>query len=287
MLDSQGPTEAFEALGHPMRVDVLAAVAEAQRAKDLPYPIGFAELRRLAGVEVSSQFNYHLHRLRGRFVRKDEQGYQLTYAGWEVTRAMVGGTFADVEIDRIRAPGSCPNCGARELAGAFRDDWAVVTCEGCERDLVRYTFPPAAAEERDQQSFLDALDARIRAHADLARRGVCPECAGEMRAATRVGDPGRLTDHETGFVCDFCGNRLFGGVGFALLGSSVVESFLRSQGVDASSRRCWEFAFFAAEDGLTVRSTSPWRGVVEVAGDGETLAIHLDDAFDVRFAMVR
>jgi hypothetical protein len=62
--------EVFEALGHPVRIKILESLKEG--------PLGFAELKRRAGLESSGTLQFHLAKL-GDLVRAQPDGnYSLT-----------------------------------------------------------------------------------------------------------------------------------------------------------------------------------------------------------------
>ena len=62
------PDEAFVTLGNETRIEILRAL------QDAGGPLAFSELRDRVGVDDPGQFNYHLGKLAGHFVRKDEGG---------------------------------------------------------------------------------------------------------------------------------------------------------------------------------------------------------------------
>ncbi|MEF8884798.1 MAG: helix-turn-helix domain-containing protein, partial [Haloarculaceae archaeon] len=88
-VETRDPDEAFAALADDTRVDILRALwsDEDQRAT-------FSELREAVGMRDSGQFNYHLDKLVGRFVRKTDDGYELTLAGLYVNGAIEAGAIS-------------------------------------------------------------------------------------------------------------------------------------------------------------------------------------------------
>lgn len=65
------PVDALSVLADETRLEVLRALAEAERA------LSFSELRKRAGVDDSGRFNYHLERLCEYFIRETADGYEL------------------------------------------------------------------------------------------------------------------------------------------------------------------------------------------------------------------
>lgn len=66
----------FTLLSDPTRVDIVRELA----ASD-PDPVRFSDLRHRVGADDAGRFNYHLGRLRGALLEKDQDGYVLTAAG--------------------------------------------------------------------------------------------------------------------------------------------------------------------------------------------------------------
>ncbi|WP_438267488.1 DUF7347 domain-containing protein [Haladaptatus halobius] len=81
-------------------------------------PLTFSELRERVGIRDTGRFNYHLSKLRERFVRETDDGYDLGHAG---ERVILAASDVDPEIARARAeaPEStadevCPVCNETE-----------------------------------------------------------------------------------------------------------------------------------------------------------------------------
>lgn len=101
---TEDPTDPLSVLDNETRIDILRALAEAERA------LSFTELREQVGIRDTGKFNYHLQKLGAYFVRETEAGYELGHAG---TR-LIG--LADGNDDPMPADAtveeSCPVCGA-------------------------------------------------------------------------------------------------------------------------------------------------------------------------------
>ncbi len=94
-------TGALSALAHEARVDILRALADADR------PLSFTELKSRVDLADSGRFNYHLGELRDHFVRRAEEGYALTYRG----RSLVVAGGNGVRVDDAPDDATCPVCG--------------------------------------------------------------------------------------------------------------------------------------------------------------------------------
>ena len=90
------PAEAFAIHGNDLRVDVLRALADAERegaGPGDPYGLSFSELYERVDAESTAGFAYHLDRLAGTFVSRSESGYRLTDLGERIIRAILAGTY--------------------------------------------------------------------------------------------------------------------------------------------------------------------------------------------------
>jgi len=74
--------ETLSTLSHPVRLEILFALVRADGALD------YSSLRAATSVEDKGQFNYHLRRLRGRFVADRDGGYAPTPAGRSAVRTL-------------------------------------------------------------------------------------------------------------------------------------------------------------------------------------------------------
>jgi hypothetical protein len=70
------PDRALALLGNETRIAILRAIASADEER-----VPFSTLRERVGVDDSGQFNYHLNKLAGRYVRRTADGYALRQAG--------------------------------------------------------------------------------------------------------------------------------------------------------------------------------------------------------------
>ena len=101
------PEDAFSLLGNETRIGIIQALWQTGNDR-----VSFSELRDRADVADSGQFNYHLDKLVGTFVHRDENGYELTYAGRQIIGAILDGTYTKrAEIEPFEIGGSCSICG--------------------------------------------------------------------------------------------------------------------------------------------------------------------------------
>ena len=123
--------DAFELLAEETRADVLRALAAHQRDHPRDPTLSFSDLRERAGVADSGNFNYHLGKLEGRFVRNADDdggsGYALTPRGVRLAALAVAG-FEDPSFGDAEPLGAdCPACG-EPLAVAYEEGMVAVAC---------------------------------------------------------------------------------------------------------------------------------------------------------------
>ncbi|MCD6356962.1 MAG: winged helix-turn-helix transcriptional regulator [Thermoproteales archaeon] len=75
-----GCEEVFEAISHPLRVEILKKLAER--------PMRFSELKRELGVGSSGRLDYHLKKLEGLIAVDGEGRYCLTRDGYAALQAI-------------------------------------------------------------------------------------------------------------------------------------------------------------------------------------------------------
>lgn len=266
------PAEAFSLIGDETRVKILEALWNAEESS-----LRFSTLYDRVPIDTSPQFNYHLNRLTGQFVRKTDAGYELRTAGENVVRAIVAGSFtAHPCLEPFETGDECTRCGD-VLTASYDDEQLAVTCPSCGRTHGEYAFPPGGLLERSREEILHAFNQRVRHLHCLAKDGVCPECSGRMRTElVREGDCCLETDLRAEYVCEQCGHSLCSTVGLALLDQSSLVAFYRDHGVDIGAVPYWQLDWCVSDKYVTVRSTDPRRIDVTITCEDETLEVTLD-----------
>ncbi|WP_207592544.1 DUF7351 domain-containing protein [Halomontanus rarus] len=233
------PSDAFQALGNEIRIGIIETMLEhvdadsdaEVRAEDertsgsddvdrhTQTRLTFSELFETTDLETSAQFAYHLEQLVGPYLRKTESGYELTYSGLRIARAIATGAYTHrVDHAPISLAEPCPFCEADALEAQSTDNVVTVACRGCDRSLLSLQFPPAGlvahgenesgkaipeTDEPDTETATeakavteteavtetpiapatgvpDAFDRYHRHRLALMRDGVCPECSGDV-----------------------------------------------------------------------------------------------------------
>ncbi|WP_440771717.1 DUF7351 domain-containing protein [Natronorubrum sp. DTA28] len=290
------PSDAFQALGNEIRMGILETMLE-RTDGDEPSRATFSELFDASEVDTSAGFAYHLEQLVGPYLRKDAAdetvgsgehtaGYELTYAGLQIARAIATGTYTHrVDHPPITLEEPCPFCEHDALEAESTDNVVTVGCADCERRLLQLGFPPSGLESHGR-SFPEAFDRHHRHRLTLMRDGVCPECAGTVD--TRLGTPSPAvadelptehTDHVQAVLeCSTCGTEARCPVTLALLEHPAIVSFYHEHDRDVRERPIWNVGHEWAE---TVLSEDPLAVRVVVELEDAVLALYVDDGLDV------
>jgi hypothetical protein len=277
------PSDAFGALGNEIRMAILRAIFEIERADgDSP---SFSDLYEHTAAETSAQFAYHLRQLTGHYVEKTEGGYTLTYAGTMAAQAMAAGTYTErVTTQPITLDESCPLCCEQALEAVCVDNAMTVACTACERKIVSLPFPPGGAGSHTDERLPRAFDRHHRHRIHLMADGYCPECgdsvettlksAGE-RLSVESSDESRV---QARMECKRCGYRLRCPVTFAVLDHPEVVSFYYEAGIEVQDRPIWNVG---SEWRETVLSDNPWYIHVVTTLDGKRLELIVDDSLEI------
>ncbi|ADD04103.1 HTH domain protein [Natrialba magadii ATCC 43099] len=295
------PSDAFQALGNEVRMGILETMLEwtdGAVESDRATP-SFSMLFEASAVDTSAGFAYHLDELVGPYLRKvndastadadadpGADGYELTYAGEQIARAIATGTYTQrVDHPPVPLEDDCPFCEHDSLTARASDNRVTVACGHCERRLLRLDLPPAGLESHGE-SFPTAFDRYHRHRLSLVRDGVCPACSGEVDA--RLVRPSPATDdllpaeHATHlqaeFTCSCCGTTLRSPVALSLLSHPAVVSFYYEHGQAVSERPLWNIGHEWAE---TVLSEDPLAVRVVVELEDDVLALYVDERLTV------
>ena len=266
------PAEAFAVVGNETRLRILEALWAAER------PAAFSDLRRRVGMRDSAQFNYHLDKLVGQFVRKTDDGYEFRQAGRAVIRSVLAGTLnQSPELDPFPVEGTCVDCESG-LQARYEDEHFHIECPECGRPHGGYPFPPGGLEDRTREEALDAFNQRARHLSCLSKDGVCPECNGRMGTSVRYAteEDAMGLEIRVDYECERCHLTTSSSTGLALLDDAEVVSFYRDHGVDLNDVPFWTLDWCVTDEHTEVASEDPWRLRVRIELDGEELVATLD-----------
>jgi len=270
------PAEAFAVVGNETRFAILKALWEAPDR-----PVTFSALRDRVGIRDSAQFNYHLQKLTGQFVRKTDDGYDFRSAGRAVIQAILSGSLnQNPEFGPFPVEGECIDCGAG-LQAHYEEELLYVDCPACGRAHTDWQFPPGGLEGRDREAVMDAFNQRVRHLLCLSADGVCPACNGRMQTAIAHADAEDDIDVTVTHRCRRCENTTKTTVGIALLDDAEVVSFYRDHGIDLNAVPFWTLEWCVSDRYTEIVDDDPWRVAVEIPLDGERLSVVLDESLSV------
>jgi len=296
------PDDAFAVLGNETRIQILRTLGETDE------PVSFTELRERIGIRQGAQFNYHLDKLVGHFVRKTDRGYELDQAGRRVMQAILSGAVTqDSTLDPTEIDFSCRYCGSpievsysdgrmrmtcRDCGGTFEDPQyqpAPERKDGTFGNIGNLPLPPAGIQGRTAADVMRAAATVAHLEAKSAASDVCPRCAApvEQSIASVCGDH----DASSG-PCPHCNHRLAVRLRFrctnciyeratspvmALHNNPTVLSFAADHGLNGSDRGIewgWDYD-------ETVLSTEPLKARFRFTIEDETLVVTVDDNLSV------
>lgn len=274
------PAEAFAALADPVRVAVLEALWTAD-----DHTATFSELRAAVGVEDSGRFNYHLSKLRDRFVTKDDDGYRLRLAGSRVVGALLSGAYTQTgSVESMAMDQACPLCdGAMTLH--YENERVSISCADCGTTSVNIGIPPGVFAGYDRESLPDVTERYARTTVQRANGGFCMTCEGRIDPHVTIETPPDDADDRpevplVEYECERCGADITSDLGTALLDHPDVVAFYHDHGIDVRESPLWRFVAVDG-DSTRIRSEDPLQvSVVYTAGDDQ-LILTVDDALSV------
>lgn len=270
-VERRSPKEVFGLLGDETRIAILYALAESQEET-----VPFSVLRDRVGTRDSGQFNYHLGKLAGHFVRKTEDGYELTVAGSGIVGAIRAGRYtAAVSIDPIELDDSCPRCGGT-ITAAYEDEHVQMRCVACEEWGNRFIFPPGTVEQLDREELPAAFDRWLWTTLDRTIEGFCPNCSGRLDASLQP-DEDRQQGVAATFDCARCGIVAETNPSALLTSHPMAVSFYHDHGIDVRSTSTWEL-YVQIDRTVERLASDPLRIRVEITVDDERLLATVDES---------
>lgn len=308
--DDTGPdaTEAFELLSNGTRLDILLALWEAYDPHTGTAAVPFSALRERVGVRDSGQFNYHLNKLEGPYVRKTDGGYMLQPLGLKLVGTVIAGTGRGGTLQRTEIDYDCDLCGA-PTAITYEDGWLFHVCTECDGGLgglAEYPrgalfgepFPPAALQNRTTEEIFAAGVFRLLQVMAMKMGGLCPRCSGVVERTVSVCEDhaptadgacaacGFPSEVRILWVCTVCKYRGGSSPAGAVVMHPAAVAFYHDHGVNLG----WEVnEFERAKETLklmrgheeALHSTDPLRVEVVITHGGDELRLTLDESMDV------
>jgi DNA-binding transcriptional ArsR family regulator len=290
-VEQQSPEEAFELLANEIRVEILHALGETPHEA-----LGFSELYDRVDVADSGNFNYHLDRLVGSFVRKvggdgkeggdGGDGYELTHAGQQVVGAMYAGTYtAAATVESISVGWDCLLCGG-EMVVEYADERANFWCSACDEGA-KFSFPPGALDQFEREELPEAF---ARWYHHLMTRlfhGFCGVCSGRMDGEFVRLPGGTEENPQTSLVefsCRRCETVATAAAETLATFHPVAQGFFAEHGFDVSARHPTQMWGELDTFETVVLSEDPRRAEVRFGHEGEVVVAEVEpDATVGRF----
>lgn len=300
-------SKAFGLLADETRLAILLVLWEEYD----PYSedrVSFSQLFDRVDYNDRGNFNYHLRKLEGQFLRKDSEGggYELTDPGLKLVQVIIGGfNVEDAKIEPNVIAQPCLLCEA-PMAIGYRHRHVYWTCTECpgivpgdaeiEGFLGAVQLEPAGVVDRTPQEVKAASRVAILRREGSFFDGLCPTCSGPVDGWLKP-----CPNHDPNPICETCDRRFSTRAYFQCrvckdhtstspmslaLGHPAVITFYETRGVSMR---------FTAEDfasgieiesrledfGMDIVSVEPPRVEVTAAMDGEVIRLTFDETVSV------
>jgi ribosomal protein S27AE len=277
--------DAFEALGHELRLRVVLELADDRRVAWQWRGRRFAELRKAVGVTDAGRFSYHLGELQPQFVVQQGDHYHLTPAGMAVAGAVLSGTYTgDLPSWRESTEYQCPDCGS-DLTATFEHGYFRLACPE-HGALSGITLPAGAVDGRSADDVLALAVHELNDYTERALHGECPHCRGSVettlpspdRPPARDGPPDPPPAEDTvlaRFDCTRCGLTFWSTAAQCVRRHPAVAGFCWEHGIDTRKRPSEAFPFDVTA-AATLERDEPVRVRVDLPLDDEMLRVRLD-----------
>ncbi|WP_330632152.1 winged helix-turn-helix domain-containing protein [Halocatena halophila] len=276
------PSEAFAALGDPVRVGIIETLADRDRTKSQSNGPGlpFSTLRKRVGVTDSGRFRYHLEQLRGLFVEQTAAGqYHLTAAGGQVVSAIVRGTYTDhATVGPTELDSSCPICSGRPI-GKYDNGVLQVSCPN-DHQLFVWALAPNAARVERIEPVIDIATREFFHTIEVAHTGVCPDCFSPIDTAIeRVDAPNRALRFRA--PCGPCGSTLDAPAGLCLVSLPELRLLYHHHDRSIYDRFWWQQEFARSDPQAAPPDSDPASISFEIGLERELLAVTLSETAGV------
>lgn len=276
--------DVFALVADQTRLDILRVLWERRVDEERTGEggVSFSTLREEVGVRDSGRFNYHLDKLVPSFVRSDEDGYSLTYAGQRIIGAAVSGVYTDsgTELEALSA-GVCTSEGCEgTIQARYRGGEATIACNSCDRETV-ITAPPILAGAHDPAESPDVLGRYALTVIQKTIRGFCHLCSGPVRASVSDDRPdeGRGEQITVLHRCQECGSTSYTSAAVLLIDDPAVISLFYDAEIDYRQILFWrKTRSYDWEE--TIVDEDPLEIEVTFAVGEEELTITMDERLD-------
>lgn len=282
---------AFSLLADETRLQIIQELGQATATPETGIPrLGYADLKSRVGIRDSGRFNYHLSKLVGNYVAKEEEGYRLRWPGMVLYRTLVAGHLTeeiDTPIERFEVGTACHRCGESIEAHLYETLFRV-RCWACDANYTDIYLPSHGLTDRTEADLLRAVHTRVRTVLTSMTAGQCPWCASEITPQIHEGNGSLPSLHDTRnlavyavYHCTDCTGFQYMPVSQVLLYHPDAIAFYHDQGMDLTRIPAWELEWAVTDATTTVLETDPWRFEVRIPADETRLVIELDEALNV------
>ncbi|MGM0605225.1 MAG: DUF7351 domain-containing protein [Halobacteriota archaeon] len=296
------PHDAFAVLGNETRIAIIQAMWEAYDLEASDNTVLFSELYDRVDHDDTGNFNYHLGKLTGHFVRQTETGYELSSVGLRIAQSVIAGTIGEgPRIGPTEIDADCPLCGA-SVEITYERQYLHARCtrctglwpgnEGTKGKLFRFSLPPVGVADRTPEEAFHAAVTHFLNGVRSYRNGVCSSCSGvvdervdvcESHAPGEDGTCPNCNRHhmiEVTALCGQCKRGVTGPLTIAVLLEPSVTEFYREHGVDHRFESWETFKRSMAIDEVLV-ATDPVRMRLTVPCEDDRLQLTLDETATV------
>lgn len=299
------PEQAFALVSNEIRQEILLTLSKPGEDTLNTPVLSFSELYSRADVDVgTSNFNYHLQQLLGKFIEKrgdqtahlnqelaSDEGYALRPEGLLLTWIIRSATSTkSSEIDGCDAGFNCYHCGHR-VEAKYENAIFLVECPGCDYHYDYNPTPPGIIyNTNDCSEILNRVGEYNRTIRSGFARGVCPLCANTVDyrfvdAATTNYPRKDLREVFIHRTCDHCRYIDYLTVGEYLLQNASLIKFCLNHDIDVTTGATWDFEFAATDKYVTVEDKDPWLIKFTPQINDDTLVIQLDATLTARGGM--
>jgi hypothetical protein len=282
---------AFSLLADETRVRIVRELGAATASPETGIPrLSYADLKSRVDIRDSGRFNYHLTKLVGKYVVKEDEGYRLRWPGMVLYRTLVAGLLTD-EVDpaigRFSVGTACHRCDEPIEAHLYETLFRV-RCWSCNANYTDIYFPSHGLVDRSEEELLQAVHRRSRTILDSMTAGQCPWCASEVTAEIHETDGSLPSLHDTRdldtyviYHCTDCTGFQYMPVSQVLLYHPVAIAFYHDRGKDLTAIPKWKLKWAVTDETTTIFDTDPWGFSVRIPLDGAELIAELDSDLDV------
>ncbi|MFD1513590.1 winged helix-turn-helix domain-containing protein [Halomarina rubra] len=280
-MDGRDSSNPFSLLANETRLGIVEAIGDA--SGDGEYAcLSYSAIQTALGDHDAGNLNYHLRKLKARFVERTDDGYRLTVPGIRVYQAVSSGQF---DGDRPTVPpteldADCDMCDGTVVVSYERDRF-IVRCDGCDVLYHRYPLSPNAFDVDDTAGLVTTAMTKSHVDSRSMLAGVCPYCSGTVERGLSADDRGDTNNDEwdvfAHLTCERCGWFVHPPVMMVAFRHPAATVFFEQRGVENPHAR----VEIPGPWGSTVLSTDPWRVRVDLTYEGETIRFLVDGSLDV------